>query len=139
MVLHTLYFKTPKSLGKKCVKKFCNLLDDRDYNDVEIPLVMLALVAMAVGHFLYLRFIANVLPDIHRSTFAFRSGQETIIPSLNSHTKGAMMYTMPICIYLMISATKTQRHITSLCTIYGLVQSELNFFIVLRILIQFLF
>ena len=105
MVLHTLYFKTPKSLGKKCVKKFCNLLDDRDYNDVEIPLVMLALVAMAVGHFLYLRFIANVLPDIHRSTFAFRSGQETIIPSLNSHTKGAMKYTMPICIYLMISAT----------------------------------
>ena len=38
--------------------KFSNLLDVRDSNDVEIHLAMLAPVAMAVGPFLYLRFIA---------------------------------------------------------------------------------
>ena len=47
-VLFNIYFKNLKSLGRKCTKLFCNSLDDRNSDKVEIPPMMLALVATAV-------------------------------------------------------------------------------------------
>lgn len=56
-ILHALYFKTSK-VSQEGVCHEIQQFVDRDSNDVEIHLAMLALVAIAVGPFLYLRFIA---------------------------------------------------------------------------------
>ena len=47
-VLYNVYFKNPKLLGRKCTKLFCNSLDDGNTDKVEIPPMMLVLVATAI-------------------------------------------------------------------------------------------
>ena len=46
--LHSVYFKGPKSLGRKFAKLFSNSLEAGESDEVEIPPAMLSLIAMAV-------------------------------------------------------------------------------------------
>ena len=48
VVLHSLYFKTPKLLGRKSTKPFLNSLPDGELSEVEVPPAMLSLIATAV-------------------------------------------------------------------------------------------